>query len=61
MKKQKEKSIIRYVIKANGEEIDWEWDETKAWVKAHNFAEKCSQQDDNPWSPKMEVVAEQMN
>ena len=61
MKKHKEKPVIRYVVKANGEEIDWDWNEKKAWRKGNIFAYECSQQDDNPWYPEIEIVAEQMN
>lgn len=57
MKKLKERSLIRYVVKADGEKVDWSWNEEKAWEKAYRYAEPCWDQD-IPYYPEMEVVSE---
>ena len=58
MSKQ-EKKILRYVVKANGEIVDWSFSKRRAFEIAFKFYYECMNQDE-PFYPDMRIVEEFM-
>jgi len=54
------KTLIRYVIKADGKTVAYSFNKEKAWKMARQFEYECNYQD-IPVFPKMEVVEEYMD
>ena len=54
-----ENEVIRYIVKANDQVVDWSFSKKKANEIAFQFEYECMNQDE-PFQPKMEIIEETM-